>query len=478
MAVFFDSHCHMMNLSHPNLTAMIKRTFSEAMPKKLIRYIEKAVALPLVVKILICFLLFLPLLVILLIVLVVGLIAAVLFLLFPSARRVLTGILKEQVANTMNLLAVMETDIGDCLIQLEEELRNKFETRRGVILYGDCEEKVYDKIVLTPLIMDFGLKNYKESKSPYKVRWKPIVAQVEDLFLGIRDYYLYRESYIKSTGTPVPPLFEIHPFMGINTRNYRLKSFPFIDGPPSLLEDLLATNFRDFADDTTPEMRYRNLSQRDRSKFDGNIKSIGSHDFIGIKVYPPLGFNPWPEKIEEGYTDDGELKREREKVEYLYNFCIERNIPITAHCSDGGFLVDQKYREFASPFKWAKVLEQQKYNKLRLNLAHFGGVERDDWRERIAEFLLIYDNVYTDISYQGVDEKIYSKLKLFLDRFGADERKRLIRKIIFGSDFMINLMNIEKYSTYLEYFAETEALTLVEKELLCHTNAMKFLYLA
>jgi len=39
-------------------------------------------------------------------------------------------------------------------------------------------------------------------------------------------------------------------------------------------------------------------------------------------------------------------------------------------------------------------------------------------------------------------------------------------------------MNIEKYSTYLEYFAETEALTLVEKELLCHTNAMKFLYLA
>ncbi len=100
-------------------------------------------------------------------------------------------------------------------------------------------------------------------------------------------------------------------------------------------------------------------------------------------------------------------------------------------------LLDKKYRDFASPAKWAKVLQQKQYEALRLNLAHFGGVEREDWRDQVAELVLKYANVYTDISYQGVDQKIYGKLKLFLDSKGT-ERLRLMEKIIFGSDFMIN----------------------------------------
>ena len=54
--------------------------------------------------------------------------------------------------------------------------------------------------------------------------------------------------------------------------------------------------------------------------------------------------------------------------------------------------------------------------------------------------------MYTDISYQGIDKKIYAKLKLFLDSKGTD-RQRLLEKIIFGSDFMINLQDIATYGT-------------------------------
>ena len=327
---------------------------------------------------------------------------------------------------------------------------------------------------MTPLIMDFGLKNYQNSKSPYKVRWKPVVAQVEDLCLGIRDYYLHRTFYIKSAGSPIPPppLFEIHPFLGINTRNYSLKS----DGLSSSLKDLLDKNFSEFENDVTPEMRCCNLSKHNWSTFDGNIKSLGSYAFAGIKVYPPLGFNPWPEDT-DGYTDAEEVERELEKVHYLYGFCISHNIPLTAHCNPNGFLVDKIYRNFASPAKWSKVLAQPEYRQLRLNLAHFGGADRDDWRDQIADLVLKYENVYTDISYQGVDKTIYAKLKLFLDRRGVD-RQRLLEKIIFGTDFMINLQDIATYGTYLQYFAETRALTLEEKELLCNGNAMRYLFLA
>jgi len=478
MPAFYDSHCHMMNLSHPNLTAMINRTFNDAMPRVVIKLFKYLNELPLVLKLLIWLLLFLPLLIILTLAVLVGLVV-LLLLIIPSTRSALIGKYKESMANIMNLLAVMETDIGDCMIQLEEELRNKYEAEGGLTLYGESGQKVYDKIVMTPLIMDFGLKTYQHSKSPYKVRWKPIVAQIEDLCLGIRDYNLYRSAYIKSASGPVPPpLFEIHPFMGVNTWNYQLKTFPTRnEGYTSYLEDLLDKNFSEFKNDTTPEMRRYNLSRRDWSTFNGNIESIGSHDFAGIKVYPPLGFNPWPEEG-DGYSSSQDMQGECEKVHYLYGFCIEHNIPLTAHCSDGGFLVDKKYREFTNPTKWEKVLQQKQFEKLRLNLAHFGGVERVDWRDKVADLVLKYENVYTDISYQGVDQNIYGKLKLFFDRYDAATRSRLLKKIIFGSDFMINLQDIETYGTYLQYFADTKAFTLEEKDLLCHTNAMRYLFLA
>jgi hypothetical protein len=395
----------------------------------------------------------------------------VLILLFLVIKlRPMIAIIRVKVAEVMNLLAVMETDIGDSLIQMEEELRGKYAAKGGLRLLGsDSIEKVYDKIVITPLIMDFGLKNYQKSASPYKVRWKPIVAQVEDLCLGIRDYYLHRGDYIKSQGDPVPPLFEIHPFMGVNTRNYNLK--PPATGAPSLLEELLHRNFDGFQEDTTPEMRYRKLLARDWSEFNGNIESVGPYDFVGIKVYPPLGFNPWP-------VESWEENREEEmkKVRLLYEFCISRNIPLTAHCSPGGFLVDKSYREFASPDKWALVLRE--YPGLRLDLAHFGGAECDQWRDKVVDLILKYDNVYTDISYQGIDQKIYDKLKRFLDTFGDIERTRLMERIVFGTDFMISLQDIACYSSYLDYFAQAKGFTLAEKEWLCNRNAMNYLYLA
>ena len=76
MPVFYDSHCHMMNLSHPNLTAMIKRVFKEAMPIKLVHSFALVNAWPPVLKIFLWLLLFLPLLVILTLVVLIGLIVA------------------------------------------------------------------------------------------------------------------------------------------------------------------------------------------------------------------------------------------------------------------------------------------------------------------------------------------------------------------------------------------------------------------
>jgi hypothetical protein len=470
MSYFYDSHCHMMNLSHPNLTAIIKRIYFEVIRPLLLKYLKFILLVPVVLWLLIKFAFSLTYLeAFYKLSLITGGFLIVMLLVFsiPAIRKCMVKLMKKKLSKVMNLLAIMETDIGDCFIQMEEDLRKNIAMNDGLIISGNSDKNVYDKIVLTPLIMDFNLKDDGHSTLPYKVRWKPIVAQVEDLCIGIRDYYVHRDDYITPLYGDIEPLFQIIPFMGINTKNYDMKGLARRDGISILLEDLLEKNFGKFKDDKTPEMRRASLFAIKWKDFDGSIGSICSHYFMGIKVYPPLGFDPWPEDLTE-----------LEKVKYMYEFTIENNIPITAHCSPGGFLVNDAFKDFSSPFKWASVLEN--YPALRLNLAHFGGVEKPAWREKILELILEHDykNFYTDISYQGVHKNSYDSLKKIFDRYQNDQKRRLSERVIFGTDFMINLQDIKSYSEYLSYFIEAKTFTPEEKDLMCRKNAERFLFLA
>ncbi len=497
MRYFYDSHCHMMNLSHPNLSAIIKRIYNDSIKPLLLKYsvylkVALLVLLFVIPVVVITLLLTGHFEVIKWILYAVSLIAVILFVFvvvkfgdkkkreieISKIKSTLLDKVKEKLANVMNLLAAMETDIGDCLIQMEEELRKKIPLNNVLAISGNGEKKEYDKIVLTPLIMDFGLKDSGKTNLIYKVRWKPIVAQVEDLCTGIRDYYLYRDKYI--TGH-AEPLFQIIPFMGINTQNYYSEKDNTTGKSISVsLVQLLDKNFSEFKYDTSPQMRRKKIDAVNWRQFNGDIESIGSYYFLGIKVYPPLGFDPWPEDVVE-----------REKVCYLYQYCIDYNIPITAHCSPGGFLVKKDYKDFSSPYRWEKVLDyhdengEKPFRKLRLNLAHFGGVDGVDWGKKIADMILEgdpengqykYENLYTDISYQGVDKQSYVELSGFINKYDAEQRARLIERIIFGSDFMINLQDISSYSSYLQYFFDTDVFTLEEKDMLCNKNAERFLF--
>jgi hypothetical protein len=430
MKKFYDSHCHIMNLSHPNLSAMLQRFLRELNPIKR---------------------------------LLIGL--GTLITTLPFVGKVFTSLFKGD-KRAMNLLAIMETELGDFIMQMEEDLRNNLRWDSGPKITGNGQTIKYDRIVLTPLIMDFGLKEYEDVKTLYKVRWKPIASQVLDLCLGMKYYYKHRANVPLTGANPTTPLFEIHLFMGINTRNYKMKQLS--PEEPLGLDDILNKYFTGFAEDT-PDSRRAKIEERKWIDFTGNIEEIKPYDYIGIKVYPPLGFNPWPEETWEEDADD-----EMKKVRSLYEFCQANKIPITAHCSENGFLVDKKYKELSHPKKWAKVLDT--YKELRLNLAHFGA-DNEEWREAIVQLMIQYKNVYTDISSRGVDEKYYGELKKFIGRRDPDVKDVLMKRIIFGSDFMINLMKIDSYAKYMQYFAETDAFTVSEKDMFCCNNAETFLYL-
>lgn len=171
----------------------------------------------------------------------------------------------------------------DCLRESENPLLDA----DGLHLGGEC----YPRIVLTPLMMDFG---HKDKTQPGKARprrrfhydlpaGKPIVEQVVDVFRAIRVYVETKGDDTLPEKSPTLDAttrrtFEIYPFLGLNPANYEYEKV------------------RQLLDKYFDEYTGRRADLRAQlGRFDGNIENLGNHTFAGIKVYPPLGFDPWPD---------------------------------------------------------------------------------------------------------------------------------------------------------------------------------------
>ncbi len=284
---------------------------------------------------------------------------------------------------------------------------------------------------------------------------RPIVEQVVDLFRGIREYVQTESSpalaeKYPALGPETRRAFEIYPFLGLNPANYTKER----------IADLLGKYFGEYTG------RREDFRAR-LGGFDGNIEGMGSHFFAGIKVYPPLGFDPWPEGDEDAMA----------KVELLYATCSEKGIPLTTHGGSGGFVaVDrEELKAITAVDKWAAVLGH--YPDLKVNLAHFPLGKGDKGRrEATVDLVLRHENVYVDISCRATGDPYYRELRKLLDQLSAADAEKLRSRILFGTNFAVNLMWIDSYNGYLGLFSRTTALTPEEKHAFCSTNPERFLF--
>lgn len=405
-STFFDIHCHAMNLGHPNLLALLARMDHER------NRLSDTVFGP----------------------------YSSFFLHHPRMK-------------FRNLLSVMENDSGSIFELMEDDLKGEFlrDDRRPLFRNGALHvgSRSYARIVLTPLTIDFGLKEIEPIGTYYnRAPSKPIDDQIIEMLQGIQRYHRERPN----------GAMEIYPFLGINPRNYSYDR----------LVELLEKYFGRFRPKRT--IFYRMFSHLRR--FALELSNIGAYAFLGIKIYPPLGFDPWPAE-----------KEERRKAEYLYDFCQEKQIPITTHCSDAGFVVipRQRSKSYTSPQRWEQVL--RRYPQLRINFAHFGRqysrkwlVLRDySWRQKLVELMLRYPNVYSDIAFNATQARFYRRLAELLERFSEQEREAVRSKLLFGSDFLISLIDVESYFDYVDHLNRAA----VDDELkhrICCLNPERFLF--
>lgn len=230
--------------------------------------------------------------------------------------------------------------------------------------------------------------------------------------------------------------------------------------------------------------------------------------FHGIKLYAPTGFSPTDPVLFGGDADD----------DSLYRYCVDNGIPITAHCSPGGFgsfanavhvkghiqvregvaitvtdgiqgninsdgicevdgtvnfstsiessgmdaMVAERSRTLNHPEIWRMVLER--FPDLYLNLAHFGGQEDaclyaqnnngaipdyTPWTQRIAELMLEYPNVYTDLACYSDSEAVQLFKDQVYDEILIEEVKS---KIMYGSDYNILMLFEASLADYVSDF--------------------------
>jgi predicted TIM-barrel fold metal-dependent hydrolase len=191
--------------------------------------------------------------------------------------------------------------------------------------------------------------------------------------------------------------------------------------------------------------------------------------FIGVKVYPPVGFAPLAN--ERLNADNERLKGIPDAAKKLdlalrafYAYCEAEEVPITAHTS-GGNEYGLGFRDFVMPARWAPVLAE--FPRLRLNFGHFGHEDGIDpevgvaacgaWIRQAASLMDAYPNVYADMSNSAlVYDDEYAKK--YLDHVGNVFTRfpKAAKKVMYGTDFWLNHLGpkadefVTQFSTKLE----------------------------
>ncbi|MCF7946840.1 MAG: amidohydrolase [Spirochaetia bacterium] len=375
------------------------------------------------------------------------------------------------ITRLQNMLSVLERPISDIFLLMEKDLSGGFEHRvkigepaPSIEVHPEsgtyAEKKAYfqddafifrsnsyNRVIISPMVMDFSRNKDAWDSIYYPADLDGIIYRyIEDTITGIHGYY--QKSSTRR--------FRIWPFLGVHPK------FHSMDTIQNLLETYMVTSPRgSWNPDTLPEANDKKL-------------------FRGIKFYPPLGLDPWPEGNGKAIVE------EKEKLQYIYNFCEKHNLPITTHCDDQGFrtIPTQDAWTFSSPLHWQQVLEH--YPNLYLDFAHFGMQynlsariqlslrNNKTWYWQIINLMNRYPRVYADVSFTGGESSFYKRLADTLKNLPQDKADRVRRRLMFGSDFMVNLTKVNSYKEYYHILEESD-LTDAEVHAMVSENPAEFM---
>ncbi|MFI9815119.1 amidohydrolase family protein [Saccharothrix variisporea] len=159
--------------------------------------------------------------------------------------------------------------------------------------------------------------------------------------------------------------------------------------------------------------------------------AVREYGFVGVKVYPPMGWRPTGNRPRPGLSER-EAKRLDDIVDALAAWCVEEHVPITAHSADS-IHADEDYLGFGDPGEWVALLDR--HPGLHLNLGHFGGAAEARWPHRIAEAMATHPGLYADVGNHGVGSPAEVDAYFALLRELSKAYPCLGQRLMYGSDW-------------------------------------------
>lgn len=193
--------------------------------------------------------------------------------------------------------------------------------------------------------------------------------------------------------------------------------------------------------------------------------------FSGIKLYTPNGYSPMDRRLLP-----------------LYDYCQEHQVPVTAHCSAGGFATfasdidvdgwiyvkgkvvekrgiykfrhnglfdSERVTERATVLNHPKIWEQllKNFPGLKLNLAHFGSQDsgrQTEWTDCIFGMMHEHPNLYTDFSC--ITDR--HELQMMYEKYYLNAAGEVKSRFLYGSDFYLNMLFCDDMKAYRRNFTE------------------------
>ncbi len=223
--------------------------------------------------------------------------------------------------------------------------------------------------------------------------------------------------------------------------------------------------------DPRREYRWRWL-RTGTSPLDQISEAVSQHGFVGVKLYPPMGFKPAGNK--ESIADPHMALKLDGILDDLWALCTDLDIPVLAHgnASNG---VEDGYEAYSHPTLWGPVLEA--HPGLRVCIGHFGGFKGSEAARRnnaLARLAGEHEGIFGDVSNHPISDDLrtspfFERLRRNLDVLGD--------RVMFGSDWLM----LEMSPAVASYFVTYQDAVLAEFGAdIAHAfqggNAMRFLF--
>jgi predicted TIM-barrel fold metal-dependent hydrolase len=207
------------------------------------------------------------------------------------------------------------------------------------------------------------------------------------------------------------------------------------------------------------------------------MRAIGECGFIGVKLYPPMGFAPWGNAGKTVWRNKSTLlpaaadplfgKRLDQAMERLFVYCETNDVPIMAHTnhSNGPY---EEFKDLAGSGYWKLALA--KFPGLRVSFGHLGDTDIEDHNGKQSRpFLELMskaagapgEHAFADSSYFAGALMNQQRMRDTLHTLYTGNKRIMLERMMYGTDWTMILpqKNADRYlREFIQVIARIEAL--------------------